>query len=401
MSESVFRQQLLREAAENFSYALGNAALAHQRWDEAVVLYQRAIDVKADNFKAKANLAESLIGIGNKTAGEALRYEAISASPIQVVNAYIDMAQQFLMLNMPSVAFDWLKKATIVDPDNIWVQSEIGDSLWQRGKLLEAVIPYGISVQTKTPVLNAYQYANIGINLCQLVIHHRDTRAIFKAFEHAPIAQDNNEKIIFEVYLQKSAVYALEKKFVEAISEIKKASLLKRDPVRCYQLLSLAFRDINSIHEAQKSLDYAIEIAKNPIENCINLIVHARLLIKQGKETEAGDAFQKAADLYPDSEWALAALAAHRQRQEHFNDAIEAAKLAVANNPSMPWMYIYLGSAFLAAGDRAEALRTWRSTPFVAFNIALAYGRLGDLSEAVSKYEEAQQSLQSVGESLS
>lgn len=129
MQTSPFRERLLREAAEEFSYALGNAALVQGSLDEAVTLFERALQVWPENPKARHNLALTLERAGRKDDAAALRRTAEAAGPGPVAQAWRDLADTCIIQNRLADAAEALRRAVDLEPDHL-------DGLWLLGDTL-------------------------------------------------------------------------------------------------------------------------------------------------------------------------------------------------------------------------------------------------------------------------
>lgn len=115
---SAFKEKLLRESLENFSYHLGNGAYASGDRDGALTLYRRCLDGFPHHAKASFNAFLTARDLGREPEAQAFLERANSLDPKAGAQALSNLAEVFTIQNKPRDALACSRAAVEQNPDD-------------------------------------------------------------------------------------------------------------------------------------------------------------------------------------------------------------------------------------------------------------------------------------------
>jgi tetratricopeptide (TPR) repeat protein len=120
---------------------LGTVLLQKGQVDEAIVHFQKAFEIKADNLEARANLGSALLHKGELDEAIAQYYKAIEIKPDSAL-AHYDLANVLLQKGQVDEAIAHYEKAIEIKPDDADVYNNLGVVLFQKGQVDQAIADY-------------------------------------------------------------------------------------------------------------------------------------------------------------------------------------------------------------------------------------------------------------------
>jgi tetratricopeptide (TPR) repeat protein len=122
-------------------YHLGRTKYNESRFEEALVAFQRCLQLEERNVKAKSNLGLALAGLGRAAEAQATYREAISwqaESASKVAEPYIDLGDLLLDQNQTDQAVALLMQANAISPEDVRIPEMLGKAYWRQNKLEDA-----------------------------------------------------------------------------------------------------------------------------------------------------------------------------------------------------------------------------------------------------------------------
>jgi tetratricopeptide (TPR) repeat protein len=335
--------------------------------DEATRAYEEVIRLQPGNARDYHAFGCFLRNVKRDYAGAIdCFHRALELDPTSV-QFHIELALALRLHGKPNDAFDTLRKALELNPNDVHVHnvhSAMGDALRQQGKLDEAIASYreALALDPK----NAR--------------HHRDL----------------------------GSALGLRGMLDEAIAVYQEAIRLQPDKADAHHAFACFLRDIKRDHEGAVACFYkALELDPK------NAYLHydfGQMLHRHGKLDEAAAALRGALRLSPDTANAREALASVLNKlawplathpepaRRDPGRAVQLAREAIELKPQNGNYHNTLGTALYRAGrwnDAIEALKTadqlsaGKAHGPNAFFIAMAHWRLGDKTEARRWYDRA------------
>jgi protein O-mannosyl-transferase len=120
---------------------LGTVLLQKGQVDEAIVHFQKAFEIKADNLEARANLGSALLRKGELDEAIVQYYKAIEIKPDSAL-AHYDLANVLLQKGQVDEAIAHYERAIEIKPDDADVYNNLGIVLFQKGQVDQAIAHY-------------------------------------------------------------------------------------------------------------------------------------------------------------------------------------------------------------------------------------------------------------------
>jgi tetratricopeptide (TPR) repeat protein len=314
MGGSALRETLLREMEEDFSYSLGNAALARGRHDEALELYGRALKVKPDNAKVFHNMAVALEALGRGEEAARTR-AAIAADRHSIADACFDLAITFHIQSQVEPSLEFFRRAVATDPTHV-------ETLWSMATLL-----------------NSLQRFDEAADACE--------KALAVSGDYFAVRQ----------YLTIGHILQLQERYEGALTAFRRAIVLEPENYGNYLYAASAELDLNKTGDALARAKRAT--VTTPL-NAWPTIFVARACEMQGDLAQAEAAYRLAVDKEPGRPWPHVNLAGFLQDLGRHDEALAALRPAQSLAESDPWVNIYVGYSLLALGRRGDALQAFR-----------------------------------------
>jgi tetratricopeptide (TPR) repeat protein len=143
---------------------LGNALLQKGSVDEAIVHYQKALEIKPDFAEACQNLGVALFQKGQ--VDEAITYfqKSLEIKP-DFAKAHNNLGNAQLRKGSVDEAITHFKKSLEINPDFAKAHNNLGNALLRKGSVDEAITHYQMALQLDPDYAEAH--VNLGNILCQ------------------------------------------------------------------------------------------------------------------------------------------------------------------------------------------------------------------------------------------
>lgn len=424
MSDSPFKQRLLREAAEDFNYSLGNAALARNALDEAVILFRRALDVRPGNGKVLHNLALALQRLNCKEDAAAAATAAPQISDF--VQGRCDLAQTYEIQGQKEAAVDVYGEALAAVPDHAQANYRLGQLLISLDRTAEAMAHFRRLLAAGAPALeslDATQLASVGRALTTAGEHADAERVLRVALAMDPssiaanlglarllpalgrfeecaavwgrLVQLAPQSISYRVFLAESLfnidqlaeaeqvcrqILAMDPKQARENNvplQLGKIKLHQGEFVEAESWLNQALADnpapqtaafiqdhLGSACLAQGRIDQAETCQQAALALAPHLAgIKVRLgltKLAQGRIDEAMALHQECATAHPDNDYFISTLGLSLHCAGRIDEAIAAHRRALDLNGLAAWQWDNLGLALAAAGQPENALEAHR-----------------------------------------
>jgi len=145
-------------------YNLGNALLKKGNVAEAMVHYQKALQIEPDDADAHNNLGNALLKKGDVDEAIMHYQRALQIKP-DYAEAHYNLGNALFKKGSVDEAITHYQKALQIKPDYTEALNNLGIALLQKGNVDEAITCFQKSLQTKSD--NAEAHNNLGNALCQ------------------------------------------------------------------------------------------------------------------------------------------------------------------------------------------------------------------------------------------
>lgn len=382
MTNLSFRDRLLKDALENFSYQLGVAALAHGDFGEAEELFRRALSVKADHVKAILLLNVILREKGGAPLEE-------SATPKARADAEYDLARAHAIQGRTEMAAAACKRALAHDPNHAaalfdysyWLRNLGAEHHPAAADLLSRLLALPVDELS----LSAGSYVSIGYFL-------NGVNRIRESGRAADIALSLDPNLLTARHLKGLAL--------QCEDALEEALDLFRQSVDGSVVAAAAgalWAQIASVSEELGRIEDAVAACRQGLtQDGGNLFLHVYLaaaLQAGGDFTAAAAALRQAAA--PKNPVTLNAQAELAAAQERFDDALESSDLALTAAPGAPFFMMRRADFLALAGRLSEAAALHRQALEKVSNgkflnhFAATLRLAGETAAAEAAYREA------------
>jgi tetratricopeptide (TPR) repeat protein len=359
-SESLWAHTLSCTSNNNLAhYNLGYAYLRKGNLDEAIVHFQKALEIKPDYAEAHNNLGNVLLQKGSVDEAIVHYQKALEIKP-DYAEACYNLGNALLQKDNVDEALVHFQKALDINPNYVEAHNNLGIALLRKDNVDKALVHFQKALEINPD--NAEAHYNLGTAL-----------------------------------LKKGSVD-------EAISHFQKSLEIKPDHAEAHYNLGTALLQRGNVDEAISHFQKALETRPGYAEAHNNL---GTALLRKGSLDEAIVHFQKALEIKPDYAEAHYNLGNALLRKGSPDEAISHYQKALEINPSyvearnnLAWVLATCPRASLRNGNKAVQLAqranqlTGGENPTILNTLAAAYAEAGHFPEAV---ETAQRALQLAG----
>jgi tetratricopeptide (TPR) repeat protein len=267
-AEAIFRDLVAAGSSDATVYgSLGAICGAQERYEEAIALLNKALEIKPDYPEAHVNQGIALQNQGNLTAAIAAFTRALAYRP-HYANAHIRLGLALQEQGDRSAAITAFNKAIALQPDHPDVYNNLAIALQEDGDLPSAIAAYGKALAIKPD--NAQAYNNLGNALQEQGDLAAAIAAYNKSIELTPSYQD--------AYFNRAIALQAQGHLAAAIASCKQALELKPDFFDAHNRLGLAFCEQGNFPAAIASYKKALEIRPDYPEAHWNLALIMLLL---------------------------------------------------------------------------------------------------------------------------
>jgi tetratricopeptide (TPR) repeat protein len=285
-------------------------------WRNSELLWTHTLACTSDNAVAHVNLGNALLQKGSVNEAMVHYQKALQIKP-DCVDAHINLGTALLQKGNVAEAIAHYQKALQIKPDSPEAHNNLGNALLKIGNVDEAIAPFQRALQIKPDFAEAHN--NLGIALLQkgkvdeAIVHYQKALQIKPDFAEA----HNN---LGNALVQKGSVD-------EAIAHYQKALQINPGYAEAHNNLGNALLQKGKVAEAIVHYQKALQINPDYAEAHLNL---ANALLKKGRVAEAITHLQKTLQIKPDSPeilnnlaWLLATCP-----DAHIRDGVQAVKYA-------------------------------------------------------------------------
>jgi tetratricopeptide (TPR) repeat protein len=355
--------------------AMGNAYIKLQRYEKAIVSYDKAIALEPNNANAYRYKGEALYYFFKYEEAIKCFDRALELEPNNA-NIWNNKGLALDSLGNYEGAINCYDKAIELEPNDANIWNNKGAALDNLSKYEEAIKFYDKALELEPNDANIWN--NKGLALDSLGKYKEAIKLYDKAIELEP----NN------AYAWNNKGYALRhlNRNEEAIKLYDKAIELEPNYALAWYNKGNALRHLDRNEEAINCYDKAIELNPNYAYPWNNKGI---ALYNLGKHEEAIKFYDKAIELEPNNAniWnnkgnALDSLGKHEEAIKLYDKAIE-----LEPNNAVPWYN--KGNALDSLGKYKEAIKLYDKALELEPNYALAWNNKGYALRNLGKYEEA------------
>ncbi|CAK0764380.1 hypothetical protein CCP2SC5_340006 [Azospirillaceae bacterium] len=355
MSESSFKQFLLKEAKDNFNYNLGNAALVLNRFDEACELYERALACCPNHARALINLAKAYRCLEQHQKAENAERAAKDLSPFAWADAEHDIAKINAIHGHIDDAITKYKKILENRPNHKETIFELMKILFQKKQIIEASSHYLNLCEVDMSFIPPSFHLTMASNMLNIDSHDFSIATFLHLLKTEPDSVD-----VMDVL---SHAYMGVGRCAEAQDILEKILKIRpNDPVKKLKL-AISIAEQGKIDQA---LDMALPLIKNDAGDVwtksITLMHYGFLLSKQGKEEEGFAALTKAVEMKCHWPWPDFNLAVSLYRRGEFEESATILQKLIRYGEFNveSWANLHYGRALWKLGRLDEARKAFR-----------------------------------------
>lgn len=239
-SEKLFRHTLAM-TAENFAAhnSLGHAYLEEGRVNEAIVEFERTLEIDPRFAEAHNNLGTALLQLARVEQALAEFRKAVTLRPTFALARY-NAGTVLLQTGRIDEAIAELEKAAALQPDDVPVQLNLGNAFLQKGRLDDAIARY------RTALVHESKNADLHNNLGQALLQKGRIDEAFAHFQTAvkvDPSHANAHYLLGELALRRS-------QWDEAIVHFQKTLKTQPDDAEAHFQLATALREKGRSSEA-------------------------------------------------------------------------------------------------------------------------------------------------------
>lgn len=312
---------------------------------------------------------------GQRAQAESLCQQVLAQNPNHDVALQLSgvMAMQDRRLD---VAVEYLRRATVLQPEMPEYHGNLGNALKDQGNLEEAVVCYRRVLQLKPNFAEAYN--NLGVALQS----QGKTKDAIHCYQQALQLKPGYAN----AYLNLGFALQKQGKTEESISACRRALELKPDFAEAYVNLAIALKDQGSLDEAVACCRRALELRPDYADAYYNLGI---VLQEQDRLDEAVDCYHHALLHKPDLAVAYLNLGNVLKDRGKLDEAIGYCRKGLELNPENADAHCNLGMALQVQEKLEEAATCYRQALQRKPDFAEAYLNLGNVLKEQGKYGEA------------
>jgi tetratricopeptide (TPR) repeat protein len=319
-------------------------------WRNSESLWTHTLACNSDNYTAHNNLGDALLQKGNVDEAIVQYQKALQIYP-DYAEAHYNLGCALLKKGNVDEAITQYQKALQITPDDAGVHNNLGNALLTKGNVDEAVAHFQQALQITPDFAEArYNLGNALLtkgNVDEAIVHYQRALQIEPDYAEA----HNN---LGNALLKKGSMD-------EAIVHYQKALQITPDFAEAHNNLGNALLKKGSVDEAITHFQQALQITPDYAEAHNNL---GNALFQKGKMDEAIVQYQKALQITPDYAEALNNLArvlatCPQASLRNGNKAVELAQRAnQLTGDGNPVVLDTLAAAYAEAGRFSEAIET-------------------------------------------
>ena len=368
--------------------ALGIALFKTGQVDEAMVHYQKALQIKPDFVDANINLGNALLqksGVDEAIA----HYQKVLQIVPGGAEIYDNLGSALLQKGQVDEAIAQYQKALQIKPGYAEAHYNFGFALSKIGQVDEAIAQYQKALQIKP------DYAEARINLGNALLQKGK---VDEAITHFQMVMQIAPGYA-EAYNNLGIVLLQKGKVDEAIAQYQKALQIKPDYAEVHYNFGFALSKNGKVDEAINQYQKALQIKPDYADAHINL---GNALLQKGSVDEAITHYQKALQIKPDSAEAHNNLDYALLLKERVDETIAGCRKALQIKPDSPevlnnlaWLLATCPDAHSRDGvqavkyaGRACELTHYGVTPIVS-TLAAAYAEAGRFDDAIAAAQKA------------
>lgn len=423
-----------KERTSKIYSTLGFTYEQKKDYKKAINAYSKAVEQDGDNLDALRGLAQNLLNDG-QTAAALEKYKQIIDADPQDAQTYMRIAEIYRKDGKFDDALDMLKKAQTVVPDSLELP-------YNMAVIYEGLGRYDDAIQALTQLIQRNQRAegvyspgernNMSIFLERLGTIYREARKpqqSIETFRKMLALGDDAESRAYQQMIEtyrdnrqwKEATAVAEEavkklpndrglKMVlasqeadmgqadKALSDVK--AMLKGNPAEdreVYLTLTQMYSRLRRWKEAEEMLAKAEQLSTKPEDKDYTTFIAGSVYERQKKYEQAEEAFRQVIANDPKNAMALNYLGYMlADRGVRLEDALNYIKRAVALDPqngayldSLGWAYFKAGKYDLAEENLRKAVEKSNDDPTIQDHLADLYQKTGRLKQAIAHWERA------------
>ena len=402
----------------NLQLILGHLYKRLGKETEAVSAYQRAVELKPENYyshfalgKFYASLRNNEEAIQALTTASKLSVQAQNVPPEELTEIYKALGHAYFQRDKVDEAIQAWKKITEIDPDDIFARIEIADLFIEQELFSQAISQYNAIIQLKKD--DAYRVCLSQREIGNIHEARGDFQEAIKSFDTALsltapgnwlrkdlqhriigiFAADGNWEGLIKYYQEKlevtpnepellgllAAAYIENQQVDEGISTYKKGIELAPTDTNLRLNLIATLRNIEKFDDA--AAEYEVLSEQSP-DNFGIYRELGELYLQIGNQDKAKAVYQRMIDRSSENPATHLILAEIYTGHEWIDDAITQYEKAISLAPNNLDYIEYFGDFYLRQGDREKALETWNQMVVGERAIAANYDRLAHLLKA-------------------
>ena len=359
----------------------GNALMALEDPEEALLSYDRAVRLNPNFAEAHANRANALQSLDRLEESIAGYNQAIALNPHAAVT-YCNRGDALKKMGRTQEAIVSYDKAIDLAPAYVAAWTNRGNGFLDLQKFSDALASFEKAINLKPDF--AEGYANIGNALLKLKRHVEGLASFDKAIalkpDYVPAHASRGNGLVELGRL------------VEAEDSLKRAIALQPDYAEAYSDLGIVLMKLKRFDEAISCFNKSITLKPNYAAAYSNLGI---VLQDLERFEEALAYYEKAISLSPGFSGAYSNQGNVLQELKRFQEAISRYDTAIYFNPKYTEAHSNRGNALQALKRYAEAIASYDKAIEIDPDYAEAHSNRGnafldmDLEEAVASYDRA------------
>ncbi|MGB7745811.1 MAG: tetratricopeptide repeat protein, partial [Verrucomicrobiia bacterium] len=359
---------------------LGSVLLQRGEVDEAMVHYQKALEIKPDSAETHYNLGDVLLQQGKVDEAIAQYQKALEINP-DYAETHYNLGNALLKKGRVDEAISQYQMALQINPDYAEAHINFGIALLQKGNVDEAIAQYQTALEIKPN--SAETCYHLGNALLQ---KGRVDEAIAQYQKALEINPENAE-----AHNNLGNAQLKTGKVDEAIAQYQKSLEIKPDNAEAHYNFGNALLKMGKVDEAMVHYQKALQIKPDYAEAHSNL---GGVLLQRGKADEAIAHFQKALEVMPDNAIVrnnLNNALLQKSRMDaitRFQKALQAKPDSVEDLNNLAWLLATCPDARLRDGVQAVNYAE-RACELTHYGVTLLVGTLAAAYAEAGRYDDA------------
>jgi len=356
-----------------------NAGL--KKFDDAILLYQKAIEIKPDYAKAYYNLAGTFQELGQLDESVKSYKKSLEIEP-NYAESYNNLGNVYRELGELEDAVSSYQRAIILNSNYVEAIYSLGIVLHNLNNS-DAINCFKKAIKIKPDFAEAYN--NLGIALKDSGLVEDAVKSFKKAL--------NLKSNYLEAHNNLGNAYRSLGKFEESIVAYQQAILIKQDYPTTHNNLGNVLKDLGRFEEAVLSYKRAIVNAPEDLEFLNNLGAAYR---DCGHFNKAIESYKKALLISPENSAVLNNLGIAFKDIGYYNNAIDSYQKALDINPEYSNAFNNLALVYKKTGKNEKALEAYKKAlainpndPDTLNNVGITLIDSERLDEAVNCYKKA------------